>query len=145
MQGDEQHPADACLAMLHDRQKNVKRSVVRTGFDDLDKATGGLQPGTLTIIAGRSSHGKSTLSLDIFYRVSPKNPKHMSLEGNAEEPFLFLCKSTGISPLRIKPSATDDQIPLTATEIFNAKNAIGFLRDSTLISTTTAADLTIFC
>jgi replicative DNA helicase len=38
---------------------------LRTGFDVLDKVLGGLQPGTISIVAGRPSMGKSALARSI--------------------------------------------------------------------------------
>ncbi|MET9568499.1 replicative DNA helicase [Streptomyces virginiae] len=39
---------------------------VPTGFTDLDSLTGGLRPGTLTVIAARPAMGKSTLAADFL-------------------------------------------------------------------------------
>lgn len=41
-----------------------------TGFRDLDKATTGLHPGNLTIVAGRPAMGKTTLSVNIAENVA---------------------------------------------------------------------------
>jgi len=38
---------------------------LRTGFTELDNMTRGLHPGELTILAGRSSMGKSAFMLDV--------------------------------------------------------------------------------
>jgi len=46
-------------------QKNQGLAGVPTGFTELDKATNGLHPGQLVIIAARPGLGKSTLALDI--------------------------------------------------------------------------------
>jgi len=46
-------------------QKNQGLAGVPTGFIELDKATNGLHPGQLVIIAARPGLGKSTLALDI--------------------------------------------------------------------------------
>jgi replicative DNA helicase len=43
---------------------------VRTGFQDLDRMTSGLQPGDLIIIAGRPSMGKSSVAVNIAENVA---------------------------------------------------------------------------
>lgn len=45
--------------------RNPRMAGVPTGFADLDALTGGLRPGTLTVIAGRPSMGRTTLLSDI--------------------------------------------------------------------------------
>ena len=52
-----------------------------TGFDSIDSLLGGMRGGTLTVIAGRPSMGKSTLALNIADHVSKtKNVLFYSLE-----------------------------------------------------------------
>ena len=41
-----------------------------TGFDAIDKATGGIQPGALWLVAGFAKHGKSTFSLNVAYNAA---------------------------------------------------------------------------
>jgi len=43
----------------------IKLVGVPSGFTSIDRATGGFKPGELTIIAGRPSHGKTALGLQI--------------------------------------------------------------------------------
>ncbi len=53
---------------IHDAVTDGLHSIaagIPTGFPDLDTLTGGLQPGHLTVIAGRPSHGCSTLALTL--------------------------------------------------------------------------------
>ncbi|MFD0271969.1 replicative DNA helicase [Streptomyces sp. NPDC127106] len=46
---------------------------VPTGFTDLDSLTGGLRPGTFTVIAARPAMGKSTLAADFLRSACIKN------------------------------------------------------------------------
>ena len=48
---------------------NESEPALMTGFDDLDKLTGGLYPGDLIIVAGRPGMGKSILALNILVNV----------------------------------------------------------------------------
>ncbi|MDQ0068953.1 replicative DNA helicase [Variovorax boronicumulans] len=43
---------------------------VRTGFLDLDRVIDGLQPGTLTLLAGRPLHGKTAFALEVAQHVA---------------------------------------------------------------------------
>ena len=43
----------------------VEQKAVRTGFERLDKALGGLKPGTLTVVAARPGMGKSAFVINI--------------------------------------------------------------------------------
>lgn len=47
---------------------------LKTGFKQLDEMTRGLHPGELTVIAGRSSMGKSSLMSDMVLSISEKCP-----------------------------------------------------------------------
>lgn len=61
---------------------------IRTGFADLDALTGGLQPGTLTVIASRPSIGRTTLLSDICRRTAIADGLPVAawtLEENGEE------------------------------------------------------------
>ena len=48
---------------------------ISTGFCDLDKMTGGLQKTDLVILAGRPSHGKTTLAMNIVCNVAEAGKK----------------------------------------------------------------------
>lgn len=56
---------------------------LKTGFVNLDKILGGLRSGTLTVIAGRSSMGKSTMSLNIILNAA-KNGARIYLQALEE-------------------------------------------------------------
>jgi replicative DNA helicase len=130
-QDDETHPADACLAMYEkSKAAGCTLSGVPSGFNALDEEIGGLQPGTLTIYGGRSSHGKSTLAQDTAYHASAEIGipcLYVSLEQPAHEVYLFMLQKTeGINPIKIKAGA------LEPTQEFNLKNALKNLKASPL-------------
>lgn len=61
---------------------------IPTGFKDFDKMTAGLQPASLTIIAGRPSMGKTTFALNIIENTLKKSNKTIiffSLEMQAKQ------------------------------------------------------------
>ncbi len=77
------------LTGLHSRSQNRGEiSGIRTGFDGLDEATLGFQPGELIIIAGRPSMGKTSIALQIATHVSVEaglSSLVFSLEMSAEQ------------------------------------------------------------
>lgn len=77
------------LMALYERYLDTEDQEPRyipTGFLDLDRQIGGLEPGTHTIIAGRPSMGKSALALSIASNVAAKGrrPLVFSLEQTRE-------------------------------------------------------------
>ncbi len=61
--GDEMHGAVDHIEMLMNRSGEL--TGLATGFSQLDRITGGLQPGELFILAARPSMGKTALALNI--------------------------------------------------------------------------------
>ena len=58
---------------------------LRTGFNDLDRMTGGLQRGDLVILAGRPSSGKTSFALNVARHVGQHSPVGLfSLEVSGE-------------------------------------------------------------
>jgi replicative DNA helicase len=57
-------------------------STLATGLYDLDKLTGGIPRGAITVIAGRAGMGKTTVSLELTMNLAKKNKKvaYFSLE-----------------------------------------------------------------
>jgi replicative DNA helicase len=72
------------LAELHEMKRPI--SGISTGFTKLDRFTRGLQPGTLNILAARTSQGKSTLAGQLLLNVAGHVPvAFFSLEMSREE------------------------------------------------------------
>ena len=59
-QGDDYDPA----ASWRDVVSSWDRGTVATGLKDLDRVTGGMTRGDIVVVAGRTSHGKTGLSID---------------------------------------------------------------------------------
>lgn len=75
------------LQYLEETKDLGEAEAVMTGFADLDRQTGGLMPGTLTVLAGRPGMGKSALGLQIAIQAAQRNRPTLffSLEMTAEE------------------------------------------------------------
>jgi replicative DNA helicase len=77
-----------------------------SGFDDLDKVTGGFQPGNLIVIAARPAMGKSALVTNIAQHISSKEAKPVaffSLEmSEAELAHRFIAIQARISSDRLR-------------------------------------------
>jgi replicative DNA helicase len=74
------------LDYIHEHRGHV--TGVTTGFVDIDKITGGLQPSDLIILAARPSMGKTTLALNIAHAAASRSKLPVgifSLEMSAEQ------------------------------------------------------------
>lgn len=71
------HPALEMIEKLHTDKKDVPG--LRTGFDDIDKMTAGLQKSDLIILAARPSMGKTALALNIAEHVAMVENKPVAL------------------------------------------------------------------
>ncbi|MGO8947037.1 MAG: replicative DNA helicase [Ktedonobacterales bacterium] len=65
------------LDQLHERRGSLVG--VPTGFNDLDKLTGGLQKSDLIILAARPSLGKTAMALSLAHNTSLKHKKSVAL------------------------------------------------------------------
>ena len=71
---------------------------VTTGFDELDKMTGGLQPSDMIVIAGRPSMGKTTFAMNLCENVAIKAGKPVlvfSMEVPADSIVMRMLASLG--------------------------------------------------
>jgi len=107
-----------------------------TGFPDLDRMTGGLEAGTLTVLAARPSAGKTSLALNISAHVAKTAPVVIfSLESSREALVRrLLCADARIDSARHREGMLDEDeqrrlraavatiagLPLTITEASGA-------------------------
>jgi replicative DNA helicase len=93
------HPTLDYLEKIHTDKREVPG--LRTGFNDLDKMTAGLQPSELIIIAARPSMGKTALALNIAEHVAMNEKKAVaifSLEMSKESLMLrLLCSAARVN------------------------------------------------
>lgn len=96
---------------LHENRGKV--AGVPTGFIDLDKLTGGLQPSDLVIIAARPSVGKSALALSIAHATALKYKTCVgifTLEMSGEQLVQrFISIETGIDQQRLRLGQIEDR------------------------------------
>lgn len=77
------------MAALIERVERIRRGEekprgISTGYPDLDRATGGLQPGTIVVVAARPAMGKTVLMTNLAANVARKG--HGVLELSLEIP-----------------------------------------------------------
>jgi len=86
---------------------------VETGYHELDEKTSGLQPGELTIIAGRPSMGKTALALNIAVNASARRSTPVavfSLEMSTESLVQrLMCSEAGISMRNLRQGRLSPQ------------------------------------
>nr|WP_321499750.1 replicative DNA helicase [uncultured Dethiosulfovibrio sp.] len=114
---------------------------VMTGFDDLDRLTGGFQPGSLNILAARPSMGKTALALNLARNVAVKSNLPVlifSLEMGADQLVQRMLGSearVNIQDLRTGNFAKEDWEKLTAAAGRLTKAPI-YIDDSSVLTTT---------
>ena len=57
--------------------KNKSTNLIKTGYENIDKFSGGLTRGEVTIVGGRPGHGKTTVLVNILSKVLDKGYKAM--------------------------------------------------------------------
>ncbi|MDD5649695.1 MAG: DnaB-like helicase C-terminal domain-containing protein [Candidatus Nanoarchaeia archaeon] len=68
------HDIDRDIAELKDKQENPEKyRGIPTGYEKIDQATGGWQPGEFSLVLGRPSMGKSILLLNFGYNAYELN------------------------------------------------------------------------
>jgi len=108
---------------------------VPTGFIDLDRLLGGLQPSDFLIIAGRPGSGKSAFILSAAKNAAQKFKKHVaifSLEmSNDQLVQRMIAQETGIDSQRLRMGKLDEEEwPLLAHAIEVLSGTVIFLDDT---------------
>ncbi|MFB6240872.1 MAG: replicative DNA helicase, partial [Gemmatimonadota bacterium] len=110
---------------------------VPSGFHDLDEMTSGFQPGSLSILAGRPSMGKTALALNFAQNAAIDHEKHVavfSLEMSKEALVQrLLCAEGRVNSARLRSGRLKDQ------EYENLAKAAGLLNTAPLWIDDTAA------
>lgn len=115
---NELKPVKQVLSAYYDRldyqARHPEESVgVRTGFIDLDRLLGGMQPSDLLIIAGRPGHGKSAFCLSVAHNAARLHGKHVavfSLEMSDEQLVQrLIAQATAIDAHRLRLGEIHDQ------------------------------------
>jgi len=118
------------LEVLSDIEKIKKGEKLgtRIGFDQLDDAIGGFNPGELVIVAGRPGTGKSQLCFQFACNMAKqgKNILMFSIEMSAKQLYIrYLANQTEIEKRKIRRAElSPEEVKLLLTEIQNYKNNI---------------------
>ena len=137
-------PISSVLSEYYDRIDDLaKRSDeifgVPTGFIDLDKLLGGLQPSDLLIIAGRPGQGKSGFLLSVAKNAALTHKKHVaifSLEMSNEQVVQrLIAQETGIDSQRLRTGKlVEEEWPLFTHSIEVFSDTKIFLDDTPAIT-----------
>jgi replicative DNA helicase len=108
---------------------------VPTGFVDLDRLLGGLQPSDLLIIAGRPGSGKTAFMLSAAKNAAQKYKKHVaifSLEMSSEQLVQrIIAQETGIDSQRLRTAQlSEEEWPLFTHAIEVLGDTVIFLDDT---------------
>ena len=114
---------------------------VKTGFDDIDKKTSGLEAGELVVIAGRPSMGKTSLALNIVQNIVFGTKPHLpavifSMEMSARQIAMRFFSSLGhISQFRVRTGKlSDEDWTLLSHAMRLLKDAPIFIDDTSSLS-----------
>jgi replicative DNA helicase len=108
---------------------------VPTGFTDLDRLLGGMQPSDLLIVAGRPGTGKTAFMLSAAKNAAQKHKKHVaifSLEMSNEQLVQrMIAQETGIDSQRLRTGKLEgDEWALFAHAVEALSNTMIFLDDT---------------
>ncbi len=140
----ELQPIKQVLSEYYDRIDYLARhrdeSVgVPTGFIDLDRLLGGMQPSDLLIIAGRPGQGKSGFCISAAKNASQIHKKHVALfsleMSNEQLVQRLIAQETGINSQRLRSGdIRDDEWPLFTQAVSALGETYIFLDDTPAIT-----------
>jgi replicative DNA helicase len=115
--------------------RDIETLGVPTGFVDLDRLLGGLQPSDFLIVAGRPGSGKTAFMLSAAKNAAQKYKKHVavfSLEMSSEQLVQrIIAQETGIDSQRLRTGKLDEEEwPLFTHAIEVLGDTIIFLDDT---------------
>ncbi len=115
--------------------RDLESMGVPTGFVDLDRLLGGLQPSDLLIVAGRPGSGKTAFMLSAAKNAAQKYKKHVavfSLEMSSEQLVQrMIAQETGIDSQRLRTGKlNEEEWPLFTHAIEVLGDTIIFLDDT---------------
>lgn len=118
------------IESIHEKkERGVHVFGVPSGYDDLDKLTGGFQKSELIIIAGRPSHGKTALALNFARNAAIDHGKSIgifSIEmSNRELALRFICMESKVDLGKVKtanlPESDWDKIGRNSPRLMSSK------------------------
>jgi len=140
----ELQPVKQVLSSYYDqldyRARHPEESVgVPTGFIDLDRLLGGMQPSDLLIIAGRPGQGKSAFCLSVAHNASHLHNKHVavfSLEMSNEQLVQrLIAQSTAIDAHRLRlGEIRDEEWPVFTQAVSGLSTTHLYLDDTPAIT-----------
>ena len=107
--------APEAMARVRERRDSGVLPGVTTGFPDLDRATGGLKPGELILVAARPSMGKTSLAQTICRHAAEKSGKSVAIFSyeQSEEELVerLLCTEARVDLAKVRTGkCTDDEM-----------------------------------
>jgi replicative DNA helicase len=129
---------EAAMMAAH-RTRNNEVLGVPWGLRDLDRITGGMQPGELTILAARPSIGKTALAIQAYrhiIRTLRRPVAFFSLEMGAEPiATRIVCSEAGLDSDRIRKGwASDHELARFRTAASSLGELPGMVRDCSQLS-----------
>ncbi|QDS86173.1 Replicative DNA helicase [Rosistilla ulvae] len=122
------------IDQLREAKASGKERGLRTGIAPLDSHTNGLQPGTLTTLAARTSVGKSALGLQLADQacLAGHHPLYISMEMSGEELMgRNIANDTGIDSALIAGCALDGAM-VTGSELVEIQASVERYRNAHL-------------